>query len=173
MAIHSISSSDMPQGDSVSFHSSAFFQRSPPCPFPSPSEVKKRGILVNKTHPEEWRPPPVHYPSLGLLVKYGGAASIEEGQALWMIRRYLGHVVPVPEIYGWRKLGTETFLYMQRISGSTLEERWKHLSKKEKLDLCGQIRPMVRGLRDLKQKSPKGWVGKDTPRLFTLLVCVA
>lgn len=155
-----IASTELPEGDNVSFSSSTFFKQIPRRRFPTPAEVKERALLVNHTNPEEWRPPPVYFPALNLLVKYGGAASVAEGQALWMIRKYLGHIVTVPEIYGWRKDGTETFLYMQLIPGVTLEKRWKSLSSDERLNICDQLRPMVVALQRLNQTPPQGWVGK-------------
>jgi Phosphotransferase enzyme family len=77
-----------------------------------------------------------------------------------MIRTYLGHEVPVPEVYGWCLDGEETFIYMELIRGSTLEQRWDELSATERSSLCGQLRSMVAALQAMKQSPRESCIGK-------------
>ncbi|KAF1951287.1 phosphotransferase enzyme family protein [Byssothecium circinans] len=111
--------------------SSSFFQHHNQ--LPSPDEVrtharaqylagtqwgdKRRQVLDDYNT----RPCPAVFESLGLFVKWGSDIKIAEGQALYAIRHYLDNAVLVPEIYGWRTDGKENFLYMEAISGRTLE----------------------------------------------------
>jgi hypothetical protein len=119
-----VSSSKLPNAHTEIFPSSTFFgQETKPRQLPTPAEVRARAALENHVDINTWRPPPVVFPDLNLLVKYGGAVSVAEGQCLWMIRTYLGHEVLVPEVYGWCLDGEETFIYMELIRGSTLEQR--------------------------------------------------
>jgi hypothetical protein len=156
-----VSSSKLPNACTEIFPSSTFFRQGiKPQQLPTPAEVRAQAALKNHVDINTWRPPPVIFPDLNLLVKYGGAVSIAEGQCLWMIRTYLGHKVPVPEVYGWCRDGEETFIYMELIRGSTLEQRWDELSTTERSSLCDQLRPMVAALQALKQSSHESCVGK-------------
>ena len=156
-----VSSLDLPKADTEVFLSSSFFSQKPkPERLPTPAEVKAQAALNDGAKINIWRPPPEKFPSLNLIVKYGGAVSIAEGQCLWMIRTYLGHVIPVPEVYGWCRDGEETFLYMELIRGSTLEQRWKELSTTERSSICDQLHPMIAALRTIKQSPQESCVGK-------------
>jgi hypothetical protein len=46
------------------------------------AEVRAQAALKNHANINTWRPPPVVFPDLDLLVKYGDAVSIAEGQCL-------------------------------------------------------------------------------------------
>lgn len=156
-----VSSSKLPNAHIEIFSSSTFFrQGTKPQQLPTPAEVRAQAALKNHVDINTWRPPPVVFPDLNLLVKYGGAVSIAEGQCLWMLRTYLGHKVPVPEVYGWRRDGEETFIYMELIRGSTLEQRWDELSTTERSGLSDQLRPMVAALGALKQSPRESCIGK-------------
>ena len=156
-----ISPSKLPNSHTEVFPLSTFFrQDTKPPQLPTPAEVRAQAARQNHVDISKWRPPPAEFPDLNLLVKYGGAVSIAEGQCLWMIRYYLGHKVPVPEVYGWCRDGEETFVYMELIRGSTLEQRWDELSSKERSSLCDQLSPMVAALQALKQSPLENCVGK-------------
>ncbi|CUA75541.1 hypothetical protein RSOLAG22IIIB_05939 [Rhizoctonia solani] len=150
--------SDMPSAECIVFKDSSFFQRNGSTSvLPSPSEVLAeahiRGVQT------DFRPPPVHYPSLGLTVKYGHAVSTTEGRCLWAIRKSLGDAVPVPEVYGWTKEGGVSYIYMEYIPGETLSNRWDSLSDSEKRDICDQLRTMVGHLRTIQQPDGEKFIG--------------
>jgi hypothetical protein len=170
-----ISSSKLPNVHIEIFPSSTFFrQGTKPQPLPTPAEVRARAALETPVDINTWRPPPVVFPDLNLLVKYGGAVSIAEGQCLWMIRTYLGHEVPIPEVYGWCLDGEEAFIYMELIRGSTLEQRWGELSPTERSSLCDQLRSMVAAPQALKQSPHESCVGKLPfffPRAYVVHWC--
>ncbi len=154
-----VSLSTIPSGDSVVFGSSSFFKGGRVSrTLPSPDEIRRTASPGRNSG----RPAPALFPSLGLLVKYGRAITIAEGQSLWVIRKLLGHIVPVPEIYGWRTDGDETFIYMEHIQGDTLEKRWNTLTDEERADICCQLRKMVDSWRELRQGPPDDFVGMST-----------
>src|SRR5271163_747194 len=108
-----VSPSELPNAHTEIFPSSTFFrQGTKPRQLPTPAEVRAQAALKNHPYINTWRPPPAVFPDLNLLVKYGGAVSITEGECLWLIRTCLGDKVPVPEVYGWCRDGEETFIYM-------------------------------------------------------------
>ena len=52
------------------------------------------------------------FTDLQLLVKSGKKVTIDEAVTIWAIKKNFGHLLPVPELYGWRvHLGT-VFIYM-------------------------------------------------------------
>ncbi|OBT60385.1 hypothetical protein VE03_10145 [Pseudogymnoascus sp. 23342-1-I1] len=143
----------LPLGNSVSFEDSAFFTKGN-AQLPTPAEVRR----VAGAEYGRGRPPPVLFPSLGLIVKYGTEISIAEGQCLWEIRHTLSYV-PVPEVYGWCQDNAEVFIYMELVDGVTLEEAWPDLDVEEKLDICNQLRPMLQDLRGLQQDPSDKFIG--------------
>lgn len=148
-----VSSSRLPSGDTRIFPSSTFFRAEQHRELPTPAEVRTQAASRHIPNVNTWRPPPIELPTLNLMVKYGGAVTIAEGQCLWMIRTHLGDTVPVPEVYGWCRDGVETFIYMELVTGSTLEQRWDKLSVFEKSSICSQLSPIVAALGKLKQSS--------------------
>lgn len=156
-----VSSSKLPNAHAEIFPSFTFFRQGiKPQQLPTPAEFRAQAALKNHVDINTWRAHPVVFPDLSLLVKCGGAVSIAEGQCLWMIRTYLSDEVPVPEVYGWCQDGEETFIYMELIRGSTLEQRWDELSTTERCNLCDQLRSMVAALQALKQSPRESCVGK-------------
>jgi hypothetical protein len=152
-----ISTSVLPAGNSIVFEDSSFFRGGRASrKLPSPDEVRKTGSQGRDRN----RPAPVLFPSLGLVVKYGRAITIAEGQCLWAVRKLIGQVVPVPEIYGWQTDGDDTFIYMELIQGDTLEQRWDTLTKEEREDICHQLRRMVDSWRELRQDPADSFIGR-------------
>jgi hypothetical protein len=154
----------LPIHETMFFHDSSFFDR-PDGPFalPSPEEVRSAA-----TNPRHSRPPPVRFPALGLIVKFGLEITIAEGQCLWAIRRFFPrNVLPVPEIYGWTTDGDQVFLYMELVEGATLEERWPDLSPDDKLEICKQLRMIFGGLRQFEQDPADQFVGARQTHLFS------
>ncbi|KAI1763480.1 kinase-like domain-containing protein [Hypoxylon sp. FL1150] len=121
--------------------------------------IRKRDIEVNSFRARTGRPPPILFDELGLVVKYGSAITIAEGQCLWYFNRYMKDTVPTPELYGWCRDEGETFIYMEYIDGDTLEDAWPALSP-EDLDLiCEQLRKCVEAWRNLRQETEPYFVG--------------
>lgn len=145
-----ISLGTFPCGRSEMFEDSSFFRREDPRPkLPSPDEVRQKYYESSRSQGIPSRPPPVRFPDLNLLVKFGREITIAEGQCLWALQHTLKDKLPTPEIYGWCQDDKETFLYMQLVRGDTLEQRWPHLSNAEKSACCEQLKPMVEALRCL------------------------
>jgi len=78
-----------------------------------------------------------------------------------MIRKELQGQVPVPEVYGWRIDGAETFIYMQLVQGDTLRDRWDSLSYSDKTAVCQQLRQITISLRQLEQDQDELFIGKS------------
>jgi hypothetical protein len=106
------------------------------------------------------RHPPVKFPALRLLVKYGSQVSIAEAQCLLLIREHVP-TVQVPDVYGWRCDGGQNFIYMELLEGSTLQERWDDLNEEERVEICQELRQMVEAWRALPQDF--AGIGQDGP----------
>ncbi|EUC63002.1 phosphotransferase enzyme family protein [Rhizoctonia solani AG-3 Rhs1AP] len=129
---------------------------------PSPTGVLAEAYRMGVMN--DFRPPPVHYLSLGLTVKYGRTVSTAEGQCMWAVRQLLGNVVPVPEVYGWTVEAGVSYIYMEHIPGETLSDRWDSLSESEKRDICHQLRTMVGHLRTIEQPNGEKFIGTVSRR---------
>lgn len=123
---------------------------------PTPAEVR----ALSKAHHTHPKPPPVKFEELGLLVKFGSRVTAAEAQCLWMIRKEFQDEVPVPDVYGWRIDGNETFIYMELIRGDTLRDRWDSLSVSDKTDVCHRLRQVTTSLRRLDQDPDHPIIGK-------------
>lgn len=124
-------------------------------PLPSPADVRLRaekdGAEFDTAH--AFRPGPVRFPELGLIVKWGEDVTIAEGQCLWFIKRYLQKSVPVPRIFGWKQDAKQTFLYLELIEGDTLADRWTEMNEAEKSAVCKQLRGMIMSWRRIAKPS--------------------
>ncbi|EXJ77067.1 hypothetical protein A1O3_10225 [Capronia epimyces CBS 606.96] len=69
------------------------------------------------------------------------------------VRKRLGDQVPVPEVFGWRIRHDRVFIYMELISGTTLQKCWNDLNLSEKDSLCEQLSQILSSLRQLKQRN--------------------
>ncbi|OOQ84589.1 hypothetical protein PEBR_29634 [Penicillium brasilianum] len=138
---------------------------------PSPEEVRKKtkaqqlaGTFVDKRRTLyeggiQWRAPVVVFQELSLLVKWGGEMTISEGQCLYGIGLLLKDYVPVPELYGWRQDGGETFLYMEYLDAQTLEQAWDSLGSDDRVSISGELRIICANLRHLEQDSEDPFIG--------------
>ncbi|KAH7412208.1 kinase-like domain-containing protein [Phaeosphaeria sp. MPI-PUGE-AT-0046c] len=150
-----------PFDEKVIFRESAFFKK-PNAPLSLPSPAGVREVASHSKNPRAKnvnRPPPVTFPSLGLLVKYGTRVTIDEGQCLLFMRNTLSEVVPVPEVYGWCKDDDQVFIYMELLDGITLEKSWDTMAEGERMSVCQQLHDMDDALRGLKQDSWQPFVG--------------
>ncbi|EJD48035.1 kinase-like protein [Auricularia subglabra TFB-10046 SS5] len=134
----------LPIGDTVIFRESAFFSRHEH--LPCPSEIRAAQTRARRSQT-------LAFPSLGLMMKHGAAASVAEAQCMWAVRHLLGDKVPVPEVYGWctDDATGELFIYMELVPGVTLAEAWPLFSEPQRLHVCGQLRDMLSNLRRLQQ----------------------
>lgn len=127
--------------------------------WPSPAEVHNcTRSDPSAKHDSVTRPRPVIFPNRQLVVKYGREISVAEGQCLWYFGHYLSDV-PVPEIFGWRQDGGETFLYMSLVHGQTMEERWDSLDERQRETVCKQLKVMIGTWRALRQECEPYSVG--------------
>jgi hypothetical protein len=138
----------------MDFCSSSFFTQHNQ-QLPTPAAVKKEA----ESRPSQSQRSPVLFPQLGLLVKFGRQVSIMEAQNLVAIRTSLGPLVPVPEVYGWRVVENEVFIYMELVQGDTLHTRWPSLALQEKSDICEQLRGILTALRNVKQPLADQFIG--------------
>lgn len=91
--------------------------------FPSPAEVRAHPLLRKTVGSCTTKSD-----SLNLVVKYGEDITASEAHCLRALRRLLSNDVPVPEVYGCCEDGGEVFIYMELITGVTLESQWESLS---------------------------------------------
>lgn len=150
-----LSLSRLPSEKEVYFRESSFIVQYGIEKLPSPAKIQSLQKVSGSGDP-----PPIRFPEIGLLVKYGHGISIAEGQCLWAIQQFLRNNVPVPEIYGWREDGDETFIYMELIDGDTLQERWTSLSSVDRVRLCEELREIIMSLRRLEQSPGEKFIGR-------------
>lgn len=129
-------------------------------PLPSPAEVRQAANGPNHIKISVSRQQVICFPNLQLIVKYGDTlrTTVSEGQNLWLLS-FLPHM-RVPKVYGWCVDGDQRFLYMERIEGVTVEERWPSLSPSEKLAVAKQLNSMISSMRGLKQAPGNSYVGQ-------------
>ena len=142
----------MTASNNVKIHpESSFFQEKRGC-LPTPDEVREFNRKLGgfrATH--FYRPPPVRFPSLGLLVKYGADVTISETRTQILLRDHLQDQVPIPEVFGWAEDTGQRFIYMSLIEGETLQERWGTMNEVERRAVCDELSYMVKAWRALKQ----------------------
>ncbi|KAK0124696.1 hypothetical protein ONS95_009640 [Cadophora gregata] len=143
---------ELPSADNITFPETSFFKKDGAL-LPTPAEVREAAGPQGGI-----RLPPVSFPTMNLIVKYGRYITKAEGQCLWAVRR-LCPKIPVPEVYGWCQDGKETFIYMQLIEGATLEQEWPRMIVDEKYEVCVQLRGMLDELRQLRQDPSDRFIG--------------
>jgi hypothetical protein len=134
---------DLPTGEDYTFTSNHSFQ------LPSPAQVRARAVEQGIDITRSFRPDPVRYPELGLIVKWGEDVTIAEGQCIWYMSHHRTGSVPVPRIFGWKRDGQQTFLYLELVSGDTLASRWSDMTAAEKTAISEQLGGIVRSWRRL------------------------
>jgi hypothetical protein len=140
--------------EEMDFLDTSFFKSaqdgSPRPELPSPAEISQkypeytrgaRGVAI--------------FEDLGLVIKAGPSdyLRLEEAQTIWAIRQaFPDGEVPVPELFGWRKVGEQVFIYMSLIPGELLRDAWKTFTAVDKSSVCKQLAQVIAALRRLKQK---------------------
>jgi len=152
----------------VLFHDSFSFQRLNTFAYlPSPTEVREvASRSANRGAKLRTRPPPVCFPSLGLLVKYGTEITSAEGQCLLFLRKKLP-TVPVPKVFGWCEDDDQVFIYMELMEGITLEKSWDTLPEDDRLALCQQLRGMIDSWRRLSCDLTPPYIGESILAITT------
>ncbi|KAF2280463.1 kinase-like protein [Westerdykella ornata] len=161
-----------PKAANFDVRPSSFFQHHDQ--LPSPEEVRSRA-RAQYSAGTYWgwrtggvkerynrRPTPAVFEEMSLFVKWGSEIKVIEGQTLYALRHSCGDSVPVPEIYGWRTDGHETFLYMEAISRTTLEDVWSGMEEDDRLRICSELRTILHNLRQLKQSPEDKFIGSIT-----------
>ncbi|KAF2210189.1 hypothetical protein CERZMDRAFT_113422 [Cercospora zeae-maydis SCOH1-5] len=136
-----INSKQLPTGDNCTFGPAG-------TELPTPEQVRSKAEHDGHDTSKTFRPEPVRFPELGLIVKWGEDITIAEGQCLWVLRQHLREEVPVPTIHGWR-----------RQAGDSMASRWNDLSEDDRLSICSQLHNMIMSWRRIKPSL-------DTPGLF-------
>lgn len=157
-----ITPSQLPSDRNLTFYDSGFFRKSGnPRTLPTPQKIRDiANASANPNARQRSRPPPVVLEDLGLLVKYGTDITIAEGQCLRILQKLLPGIVPVPEVYGWCEDDGQVFIYMELMSGITLERGWGTMSREDRVGICKQLRRMIEAWRTLKQDPRNPFIGK-------------
>ncbi|PKY05734.1 hypothetical protein P168DRAFT_130015 [Aspergillus campestris IBT 28561] len=139
---------------------STFFKHHQASTLPSPAKVRSTNKATNNPHSTSFnRPPPVKFPSLGLIVKYGADVTVTEARTQQLVYERLSGVVPVPEVFGWTEDGEQVFIYMALVEGETLEKRWGVLNEEEREAICKELNGMVKAWRSLEYPDQGLYVG--------------
>jgi Phosphotransferase enzyme family len=153
----------LPTEDQITFPQSSFFRL--PSSLPPPGHV--RAIYRASGGDESLVTRVLRFPELGLIVKYGINVTKTEGQSLLVINTFLKDAVPTPEIFGWCKDGPEVFLYMQLISGPSLDDMWPTMREDQKLRVCHELNSIFTNLHSLEQDLCDRFVGTLSHTLVT------
>lgn len=143
MAAITVNSKALPQGDNRNFSR---------LDLPTPQQVRAKTELNEDKARAAYRPDPIRFDELGVIVKWGQDVTIAEGQCLWLLRKHLSESVPVPEIYGWARDGDQTFLYLELVKGQSLLAIWESLESADKVSICNQLRGIISQYRRLERK---------------------
>ncbi|KAK4502160.1 hypothetical protein PRZ48_005584 [Zasmidium cellare] len=143
MACVYVDATQLPSGDNCDLGS-------PGIELPSPEQVLSRATREGIDTTRTFRPDPVRFQELGIIVKWGEDVTVAEGQCVWFLRKHFKGQVPVPAIHGWRQHNGVTFLYLQLVSGTPMATLWGDLAEHERSSVCNQLRGMIQTWRRLK-----------------------
>lgn len=142
----------------VVFPDTSFFTSGLDRHLPTPAQVRALSKDVGYCR----EPAPIRFEDLNLIVKFGPPRHVSTIEAvnLWMIKKVFGDDIPVPELFGWR-VDSEgyVFIYMELISGPTLQECWDQLDTVEKNAAVDQLSRITENLRKLKQDPADQFIG--------------
>ncbi|KJZ75108.1 hypothetical protein HIM_05594 [Hirsutella minnesotensis 3608] len=128
----------------VDFHDTSFFLCDPKTcrQLPTPSSLLEQWPALGSGV--------IKIEALHLAVKFGNSSDVrpEEAQVMRAIRQaFPDKDVPVPEVFGWRKLGDLNFIYMSLVPGQTLRQAWTSLTQADKNSICSELKRIVAALR--------------------------
>lgn len=151
----SLELSDFTQQE-VDFTDTSFFSSGPDRHLPTPAKVR----ALSKDVATRPRPTPIRFEDPNLIVKFGLQVTTTEAVNLWMNKKVFSDEIPVPELFGWRiDSDGYVFIYMELISGPTLEECWNQLGIVERTAVIDQLSRVRENLRKLKQDPPDHFIG--------------
>ena len=152
---------DSSHNTTSTIYDSSFFREHRASTLPIPAEVRAINEESGNIRATRFnRPPPVKFPSLGLIVKYGADTTVAEAETQNMVYKQLKGKVPVPEVFGWTEDGGQVFIYMFLIGGEPLEQRWGALNDEEREAVCKELNGMVKAWRLLEVPDQVLYVGK-------------
>ncbi|KAF2759114.1 phosphotransferase enzyme family protein [Pseudovirgaria hyperparasitica] len=164
-----LSPSTVPSDQNYDCRESSFFQHHLQLPTPDEVRIRVRQQLESQTCLDVrrqhligsyGRKPPASWSDLNLFVKWGPIdRTLPEALCLFSIYKILGKRVPVPEVYGWRTDGDDTFIYMELVRGVTLESVWEQMDVKNRRVVCEDLREIIRSLRTLQQDPRDKYIG--------------
>ena len=138
--------------DEVDFTESSFFKiANRKLPSPQSLNAPREGIITVS--------------DMQLVVKFGPRVTVDEAVTMWAVRKFLGHQVPVPELFGWRIYRDTVFIYMELIPGPNLQECWSDMNVCDKGAICSQLQEILRSIRHLKHQDT--FIGKKIYSLET------
>ncbi|RDB23608.1 hypothetical protein Hypma_009135 [Hypsizygus marmoreus] len=145
----------IPTGSAVFFDNWTFSAA-----LPSPSEVREAPDVLKEPVSSSGQRV-VCFPALNLVVKYGSTlrTPVSEGQTLWLLSFMTTSTMRVPKVYGWCEDAGQRFIYMERLEGVTVDERWPSLSPAQKLAVVEQLNLMISSMRRLVQATGNTYIG--------------
>jgi hypothetical protein len=167
MGSRSVNPDDTPE--TVIFYDSTFFRKfGSGARLPSPEEVRAEGAIQHGARPGNSHQKPVFFEELDLVVKWGGYETVEEAHCMKMVQRQCGALVPVPEVHGWIREPSnaihphfpQVFIYMERIPGVTLKDRFESLTDQELDYITSQLTEAFKALREIRQPPGMEYIGK-------------
>jgi aminoglycoside phosphotransferase len=115
----------------------------------------------------------VKFEALNLAVKVGDSSTLhlEEAQTMIALRKVFPNgEIPVPEVFGWKRLNSTNFIYMSAIPGKTLGQSWPSLTNNEKESICEKLADIVAALRRISQGTAGPFIGMPlTANVFTFI----
>ncbi|KAL8380601.1 hypothetical protein RB595_005057 [Gaeumannomyces hyphopodioides] len=141
----------------IDFRDTSFFQSkdAEQAGLPSPEEIIQKYLDLRHDRGI------AKFEQLNLVVKAGHSdyLRLEEAQTLRAVRQvFPSNEVPVPEVFGWRKVGTQAYIYMSLISGKTLRQAWDSLASPDKASIRDQLSQIIAALRRITQVSPTRFI---------------
>lgn len=93
-----------------------------------------------------------------IVVKYGNAVNVWEGQALVYLERHVPEV-PAPRLYSMYHDSGQRFLIMQRVLGAPLNSIWPSLADSEKDDIIAKLQLIFDAMRKAECPWPGNFFG--------------
>lgn len=159
--------SEIPNSPNFDVKDSSFFTKWSHLPSPEGVRAQAKAQHLAGINPDKRKvyngfhvtPPPVLFEDMGPFVKWGIDTQLSEARCLYAIRGFIGDIVPVPEVYGWRTDGDERFIYMGHVQGQKLEQVWDTMEPDERSVVCYELRASLEKLRQVEQDPLDPFIG--------------
>jgi tRNA A-37 threonylcarbamoyl transferase component Bud32 len=96
------------------------------------------------------------------VVKYGEGVDLDEGRMMIFMRQRTK--VSVPRVFALYPNNGKSFIVMERINGTTLEETWHEFDDKQKMMIVAQLKKYITQIRTVE--SPGGYCHLDKKPLL-------